>query len=70
MIKAMLVRGGIAVVGLMVTQAVVEKLERAELKRKKTSNKVNSKKKGKDTEEEILDKSLEESNFQEMDVVK
>lgn len=70
MIKAMLVRGGIAVVGLMVTQAVVEKLERAELKRMKTSNKVNSKKKGKDTEEEILDKSLEESNFQEMDVVK
>ena len=73
MIGKMLFRGTVLVVGLITTNAVIEKFEKAELKRKAKSKNKDSKKEVEITEEELkqaFETAIEMADKMEAEVVK
>lgn len=70
MIGRMLTKGAVLVAGVIVSQAVIERLEKAELNRKnKSKNKDSEKKVDEKTDEERFGEILKEHGFVEMEVV-
>ena len=68
MIKKMLFRGAIMVAGIITTNAVIEKLEMSNLKRKAITKNKNSKKEVEELTDEQIIEALELNEYQEYTV--